>query len=213
MKVRIWDLPTRIFHWLLVAAITISFVSVNIGGNAMIWHQRAGFLVLALILFRVVWGFVGSHYARFVHFVVGLKDIKAYLKNPQEVPGHNPMGSISVILLLTFVFLQAFTGLFTSDEIAFDGPLVKYVSNAVVDTFSLLHESGESVLYVLISLHLLAIVYYKLVKRVDLVRPMITGDKDWRESVPVAKDDWKIRLMAAVLFATIYFGVNYFLLR
>ena len=101
MKIRIWDLPTRLFHWLLVLAVIGSFVSVKLGGNAMIWHGRFGYLVLTLIVFRLIWGFVGTHHARFAQFIKSPKIILAYLKNPTETPGHSPLGAISVIILIT----------------------------------------------------------------------------------------------------------------
>jgi cytochrome b len=129
MKIRIWDLPTRLFHWLLVMAVIGSFMSVKLGGNAMIWHGRFGYFVLTLLFFRLIWGFVGTHHARFAQFIKSPQAILAYLKNPAETPGHSPIGAISVLVLLGLFLAQALAGLFASDDIAFDGPLAKYVAS------------------------------------------------------------------------------------
>jgi len=86
MKIKVWDLPLRLFHWLLVAAVVTAFVSAKIGGNAMVWHGRAGLAVVGLLAFRIVWGFVGSTYARFVTFLHGPTTIRAYLKETPPCP-------------------------------------------------------------------------------------------------------------------------------
>jgi cytochrome b len=111
MKIRIWDLPTRLFHWLLVMAVIGSFVSVKLGGNAMIWYSRFGYLVLTLIFFRLIWGFVGTHHARFAHFIRSPKAILAYLKNPVETPGHSPVGAISVLFIGWLIFDSSLGGI------------------------------------------------------------------------------------------------------
>lgn len=111
MKIRIWDLPTRLFHWLLVMAVIGSFVSVKLGGNTMIWYSRFGYLVLTLIFFRLIWGFVGTHHARFAHFIRSPKAILAYLKNPVETPGHSPVGAISVLFIGWLIFDSSLGGI------------------------------------------------------------------------------------------------------
>ncbi len=211
MKIRIWDLPTRLFHWLLVMAVIGSFVSVKLGGNAMIWHGRFGYIVLALIFFRLIWGFVGTHHARFAQFVKSPKAILAYLKNPAETPGHSPLGAISVVVLIALFLAQALAGLFASDDIAFDGPLVRYVASTWVELLTSFHRLNEWVLLVLVGIHLGAILYYKYAKRINLISAMITGDKEWSDTAPLVQDDSKVRLKAMAILIAIALIMYYFL--
>ncbi len=211
MKIRIWDLPLRLFHWLLVVAVIGSFVSVKLGGNAMIWHGRFGYIVLSLIFFRLIWGFVGTHHARFAQFIKSPKAIFAYLKNPTETPGHSPLGAISVIVLLGLFLSQALAGLFASDDIAFDGPLVKYVASTWVELLTSFHRLNEWVLMALVAVHVGAILYYKYAKKINLISAMITGDKEWADTAPLVQDDSKVRLKAMALLMAIALIMYYFL--
>ena len=202
MMVRVWDLPTRLFHWLFMAAVIGSFVSVKIGGNAMIWHGRFGFMVLTLLIFRLAWGFVGPVHARFSSFVKGPAAIIASLKGlTPPVAGHNPLGALSVMALLILFLAQAVLGLFTSDEIFYDGPFVKHVSNATVAVMTRLHKLNEWLLLGLIALHLAAILFYRLVKKENLVPAMITGDKALGFEALPADDSWRMRARALLIFA------------
>jgi cytochrome b len=211
MKIRIWDLPLRLFHWLLVMAVMGSFVSVKLGGNAMIWHGRFGYLVLALIIFRLIWGFVGTHHARFAQFIKSPKVILAYLKNPTETPGHSPLGAISVMVLIGFFLVQALAGLFASDDIAFDGPLAKFVASAWVELLTSFHRLNEWVLLALVAVHIGAILYYKYAKRINLISAMITGDKEWADTAPLVHENSKVRLKAMALLIAIALIMYYFL--
>lgn len=211
MRIRIWDLPLRLFHWLLVMAVVGSFVSVKLGGNAMIWHGRFGYLVLALIFFRLIWGFVGTHHARFAQFIKSPKVILAYLKNPAETPGHSPLGAISVIVLIALFLAQALAGLFASDDIAFDGPLVKYVASTWVELLTSFHRLNEWVLLALVGVHIGAILYYRYAKRINLISAMITGDKEWTDAAPLVQDNSKVRLKAMALLIAIALIMYYFL--
>jgi cytochrome b len=211
MKIRIWDLPLRLFHWLLVMAVIGSFVSVKLGGNAMIWHGRFGYLILALIVFRLIWGFVGTHHARFVNFIRFPKAILAYLKNPTETPGHSPLGAISVMVLLSLFLAQALAGLFASDDIAFDGPLAKFVASTWVELLTSFHRLNEWVLLALVAVHIGAILYYKYAKRINLISAMITGDKDWADAAPLVQDNSKIRFKAMAILIAIALIMYYFL--
>jgi cytochrome b len=212
MKTRIWDLPLRTFHWLLVLTVLMSFITVKVGGNAMTWHARFGYLVIGLMIFRLIWGFAGSYHARFRNFIKGPGAIVGYLKDPRPTPGHSPLGAVSVVVLITLFTLQALAGLFSSDDIAFDGPFVKYVPSAWVESLTSLHRLNELVLLGLILIHVFAIAYYRIVKKQDLIRPMVTGDKNWAEKIPVARDDFSLRLTAAIIFGGIM-GVLYYFLR
>jgi cytochrome b len=177
--IRVWDLPIRLFHWLLVICIVASFITVNIGGNAMEWHARVGYCVLTLIVFRICWGVIGSHHARFMNFVPSPKGLLAYLSGKTKAGlGHNPLGALSVMGLLFSVGLQAVTGLFANDDIMFEGPFAKYVSNSTVEFLTSIHHLNEKVLIILIALHLCAILFYQKFKGENLVRPMLLGDKE-----------------------------------
>lgn len=177
--IRVWDLPIRLFHWLLVLCIVGSFVSVNIGGNAMQWHTYFGYSVLTLLIFRIIWGFIGSTHARFISFFPSKKAILAYLQGSSpRVLGHNPVGALSVFALLFVLCVQVVTGLFVDDEIAFQGPLAKYVSSSVSSFLSQIHEGNQVVIYTLITIHIAAIWFYKKFKGENLIKPMISGDKE-----------------------------------
>jgi cytochrome b len=177
--IRVWDLPVRLFHWLLVICIIVSFITVKIGGNAMDFHARAGYCVLALIIFRICWGLIGSHHARFINFVPSPKTLIAFVsgKTPAGL-GHNPLGALSVLALIASVGVQAITGLFANDDILFEGPFAKYVSNSTVELLTSIHRLNETVLIVLIALHLCAILYYQKFKGENLIKPMLLGDKE-----------------------------------
>ncbi|HUX26126.1 MAG TPA: cytochrome b/b6 domain-containing protein [Burkholderiales bacterium] len=182
-KIPVWDLPLRMFHWLLALLVAVSIVSAEIGGNAMQIHLRSGYTILTLVLFRILWGFFGGTHARFASFVRGPARVIAYLKalrrpNAGHHLGHNPAGGWSVMAMLLVLLIQAGTGLFSNDDIATEGPLAKLVSKAWSDRITGIHEANVVVLYVLIGLHLAAIAFYFFRKRDNLLTPMITGLKD-----------------------------------
>ena len=192
LRVRVWDLPTRLFHWLLLAGVVTAFISVKLGGNAMVWHGRAGTFVLSLLIFRLLWGFIGSPTARFQLFLKGPKTVWRYIQGQTPVTpvtpvtlgtlghasiGHNPLGALSVVALLGLFFFQTLTGLGASDDIFFDGPLVQDLGSDTVSLLTSLHKSTEPFLLGLVALHVAAIIFYRLVKKTDLVQPMITGVK------------------------------------
>lgn len=207
--VRIWDLPTRLFHWSLVVLIATAIITANIGGNAMVWHFRCGYAILTLLLFRIVWGLVGSHYARFKNFSLNPKAALAYLKSlPLKKEnsayfGHNPLGSWSVVVVLLLLLIQIFSGFFSNDDIASEGPWAHWVSEEVSSLFSEFHEINSNLIYVWIGVHILAILFYRFYKRDNLVKPMLTGDKEIAGVQPlmVAADNWKTRIIAAIIFA------------
>lgn len=180
---RVWDLPIRLFHWSLVISIVFAYVSGQIGGNLIDWHGRAGFLIVGLIVFRIVWGLIGSPTARFASFVRGPGAIRAYLRGEWRGIGHNPIGALSVLGLLALVAAQATTGLFTNDDIAYQGPLADLVGKDQSDRFHSLHAWLQNGLLALVVLHVGAIVFYLHVKKENLVKPMITG---WKEVTPQA---------------------------
>lgn len=211
-RIRVWDLPTRLFHWLLALGVFGAWISVKIGGNAMVWHMRFGYLVLTLLGFRLIWGFVGPEHARFSSFVKGPRAIRDQLRGLEPTPvGHNPLATLSVLAMMAMFSAAATLGLFTSDEIAFDGPMVKHASVATVEFASWAHQSLEWFLIGLVVLHLAAIVVHRVVRGHDLIRPMISGDQMVEASLAVkaSRDDWVIRTRAAVIAALVASGVAY----
>ncbi len=202
--IRVWDAPTRLFHWSLVVLMVAMVVTGEIGGQAMVWHFRCGYAVLTLVLFRIVWGLVGGYWSRFVRFVRGPSAVLRYLRSGgASSVGHNPMGALSVIAILLVLLAQAFSGMMSDDEISFAGPLTALVSSATVQTATFYHkEIGKAILIVLVILHIAAIVYYRYKKSVNLVTPMLTGDKEVSDaSTPTSKDTLYTRLLALVVLA------------
>ncbi len=180
--IRVWDLPVRLFHWLLVVSISGLFITANLGGNWMEWHKKIGFLVLGLVVFRVVWGFIGSYHARFINFVRAPSSVFVYAKgllkpDGKHFVGHNPMGALSVLALLGALGFQAVTGLFSNDDIMLEGPYASMVSKALSDQLTSLHKLNSDLILILIGLHLAAIIFYSFYKKEPLVKAMLTGDK------------------------------------
>lgn len=204
-KVRVWDLPTRLFHWTLVLAVVGLVVTGNVGGNAMVWHFRLGHLVLALLVFRVLWGFVGGHWSRFARFVYSPRQVWAYLRGqgtPEHEVGHSPTGALSVFALIAVLGVQVGTGLISDDEIAFVGPLARYVSTDFSLQATWFHkEVSKAILIALVVLHVLALVYYRYAKKKALVPAMVTGDKMLQAPATPSQDGWPQRVLALVLAA------------
>jgi cytochrome b len=199
-RILVWDIPTRLFHWLMVVCVVGSFVSVKLGGNAMVWHGRFGLAVVSLLAFRLVWGFVGSTYARFFTFIRGPKDILAYLRGQWAGLGHNPLGALSVVGMLGTLGLLVATGLFSNDDIAFEGPLYVLVGKDLSDQLVGYHRLIEPLIIFLVVTHLGAIGFYASVKRQNLVKPMIRG---WAESESGedARGGGAVALVVAVIVA------------
>lgn len=202
---RVWDLPTRVFHWSLTLAVVAAVVSAKVGGNAMTWHFRLGYVVLTLVAFRVLWGLVGGRWSRFASFVYGPATVLRYLRGRVQPGehldvGHNPLGSFSVFALLALLALQVGTGLVADDEIASVGPLNAFVSSDSALLATGWHKTwGQWALLALVALHLAAIVFYRLRHGKDLVRPMLTGDKRLPAGTPASADGRSQRAMALVL--------------
>jgi cytochrome b len=208
--VRVWDLPTRLFHWALAICVVLGIVFVKIGGNAIQWHAYCGYTALALILFRVIWGFVGSWHARFANFIPSPSKLIAFLRGQVDGGlGHNPLGALSVIALLIVVLIQALTGLFTDDDIFFQGPFARYVSNSTVALLTSIHRFNQYLIFALVGMHIAAISYYYFVKRENLIGPMVTGDKltsivpKLRETI----DSSRQRMLALAIFLLIILGL------
>ena len=205
--VRVWDLPTRLFHWLLAGCVVGSIISAKVGGNAMLWHFRFGYVVFALLGFRVLWGLVGGRWSRFTSFVHAPATTLRYLRGQTHARehldvGHSPLGALSVFGLIAMLALQVGTGLFADDEISNTGPLIKFVSGATSASFTAWHKSfGQGLILALVALHVTAILFYLLKKKTNLVRPMVTGDKPLASHVPASADTTGSRLAAAVVMS------------
>ena len=181
-SVRVWDLPTRLFHWLLVVLILLLYATGEFGMLDMRWHFWLGYATLALIVFRLLWGLFGSQTSRFADFVRGPVGVGRYVKaqistNVHFSAGHNPLGGWSVLALLLSVLLQSVTGLFASDGIDTDGPFSGSVSGYTVKLMTRLHNWNENVLLLLVALHVAAVLFYLLIKHDNLITPMVTGRK------------------------------------
>ncbi|MBK1647687.1 cytochrome b/b6 domain-containing protein [Rhabdochromatium marinum] len=207
--VRIWDLPTRVFHWTLVLLVLLAFLTGLQGGNWMVWHERAGLGVLGLLSFRLVWGFVGSTYARFADFIPTPARILAYLQGRWQGLGHNPLGALSVFALLGVLLFQVLSGLFATDDIAFQGPLFSLVSSDLSDRLSGWHRQTIWLIGALVALHILAALFYTLVRRQNLIRPMVTGMKSVEEArVQPTRGGGGLALLAALLVAALVVWVG-----
>jgi cytochrome b len=206
-SVRVWDLPTRLFHWLLALAVIGAVVTARMGGDAMAWHFRIGYCIFALLAFRLLWGVVGGRWSRFASFIHSpgaiLRHLRGRRRDGEDLDvGHTPSGSLSVFALLAVLMLQVASGLVADDEIDNVGPLNKFVSSGLAGKASSWHvELGQWLIIALVALHVIAIAYYLVGKRINLVRPMLSGDKPLPPGTPASSDGLPQRLLAAVLLA------------
>jgi cytochrome b len=202
-KTRVWDLPTRVFHWLLAALAVGLLVTGKIGGDAMVWHARCGYAVGALLIFRLLWGAVGGHWSRFSAFAPSPAHAWRHLREADfstRSPGHNPLGALSVYTMLVALVFQVASGLFSETKEDFAGPLTTLVSNATVHWLTGYHKNfGQFLLIFLVLLHVAAIAYYSW-KGERLVGAMWHGDKQVPPEVRPSRDDGASRLAALVLW-------------
>ncbi|MFK7954723.1 MAG: cytochrome b/b6 domain-containing protein [Lysobacterales bacterium] len=215
-KKLIWDIPTRLFHWAIVITLGYSWYSMEIA-NDLEQHFLSGYVALGLIVFRIVWGLVGTRYARFSSFLIRPSEIVAYAKTlaskeSRQYAGHNPLGSLSVLALLLFILVQAGTGMFADDEYYFFAPLNQFVSPATAGSITEFHGLSAKIILGLSILHILAIVFYRLIKKEKLVLAMITGKKpDVLDNYePIAGSRLlRATVLAIIVAAGVYGVVNY----
>lgn len=209
-RVQVWDLPTRIFHWLLVIFVTVSFVTAKGGGNLMQFHEWSGVAILILLLFRVIWGFVGGLHSRFIAFIKGPIGVGRYAakllhKNSPHHPGHNPLGGWSILAMLLTLLVQVGTGLFANDDIITEGPLYHLVSKQTSDWLTGIHLINQSIILALVFLHLCAVFFYLLVKHENLILPMVTGFKEWSDEIESSQaKNWKAFWVASIVAIAVY---------
>ncbi len=213
-KTYVWDVPTRVFHWGLAIAVTVSLVSEEFGYLDI--HVISGHVVLGLIVFRLMWGVIGGQHARFADFVRGPGAVMTYARgllrgDAEEPKGHNPMGALSVLALLGILAVQVGTGLFANDDVFTEGPLAKLVDKSTSDLMTYYHGLASNVLYALIGLHLAAVAFYTF-KGHKLIAAMIHG----RKAGSFAEDDSAARgnpvaaiVTIAVAAAAAYYIFNY----
>lgn len=194
---RVWDLPVRLFHWVLVGLLVALWITGEQG--ALTWHMRLGQAVIVLVVFRIVWGFIGSDTARFTRFIKGPGAVIAYLRG-RSAPsaGHNPLGALMVVALLAAVLGQALGGLVTTDDITENGPFNHLVSSSLASDVSSLHRRGIWLIVALAAIHIAANLFYTFVKKDNLIHPMVTGNKDLPATVPAPK--MSSPLLALVVF-------------
>ena len=203
--VRIWDLPTRFFHWALVISFCGLFITGKTGGSAMEWHFLLGYTMASLLLFRIVWGLFGGRWSRFSSFLYRPRAILAYVRGqaPAEHSiGHNPLGAQSVFAILCLLLAQVATGLFSEDKGEVFGPLSMFASQASVRLVTAYHKNvGQRLLLGLVLLHLAAIALHYFWKKDNLVKPMLVGDKLLPGDVAPSRDNGASRAAGAILLA------------
>ncbi|MBK7543888.1 MAG: cytochrome b/b6 domain-containing protein [Candidatus Competibacteraceae bacterium] len=214
--VKVWDLPTRIFHWTLVVLMIAQWLTAE-NSDTMTYHIWGGYTILVLVLFRLIWGFVGSDTVRFGDFVRGpgaaIEYVKALLRG--ETPlylGHNPMGGWSILAMLALLLVQAGTGLFANDDITIEGPLYGWVSKSTSDWLTTVHKFNFNLLLAVIAVHISAVLFYLFVKRENLVHPMLSGLKhlppDSIERTPRMVSPWLGLVVLAVAIAAVWLLVG-----
>ena len=174
----VWDLPLRLFHWALVVSVLVALVTAQIGGDAMRWHGWAGQAVLVLLAFRLAWGFVGGHHARFVNFLPTLSRWRAYRASREHPAGHSPLGALSVFFALALLLVQGVLGLVANDEVVLQGPWAQRIPEELSLLLTAWHRRMGNVVWAWVGLHLLAMVFYASVLKRPLWRRMLSGGTD-----------------------------------
>lgn len=217
--VKVWDLPVRLFHWLLVLLFAFMFFTGKMKGGWMDWHMPAGYTILTLVFFRVAWGFAGSTHARFASFLAGPSRGVAFARKllsaaPAPHAGHNPLGGWMVMALLVALLVQVSAGLFANDDISVEGPLAALVSKAMSDRLTAIHYWNSNVLLALAAIHLAAVLFHWLVKKEDLIGAMFTGVKRLPEDVVREAGDarfvsnWRALLLLLVAALAVFVVVK-----
>lgn len=202
----LWDIPTRVFHWTIVCCLPLAWWSAEEENYEL--HEWLGYTVIVLVVSRIIWGFVGSTHSRFSDFLVGPRKVVAYLKGQGgSSPGHNPLGGWSVLLLLSLLLLQAFSGLFNSDDVLFSGPLYYAASGEFRDAMGKLHDIAFNGLLVLVCLHILAVLYHQLLRREALLPAMLKGRTPERSGTAPPASLWLAVLVLITVAAALWWGL------
>ena len=216
-RVHVWDVLVRIFHWSLVIAVLLAFYTMKTEGAPFLFpieiHAQAGYAVLGLMVFRWIWGFIGTHYARFRAFLTTPRTSFSYAKRiiqrkPPPYAGHNPLGGWMVLVLLLSLTFQAVSGLFLSDDIFFSGPLYGSLGNEFSSLLRTLHDLNSQLLMALIGLHLLAVVIHAMMGE-KLTKAMVTGVKNFtQQPVDLLATPIRLPLISALIAVGIGAGVS-----
>ncbi len=214
LPLKVWDVPTRLFHWTLVLLVAGAWITVEIG--RMEWHAWIGQAILALVIYRIIWGIIGSETAQFWNFIRGPKAVFAYAKglvarHHREPLGHNPLGALMVVALLLLLAVQASLGLTANDDIFFEGPLFNLVGKDLSDWLTGIHHLLFNVILAAVIVHVAAVGLYLVVKRENLIGPMITGVKWWPAPLPRIRmtPGWWALPALAVAAAVVWAAVTY----
>lgn len=211
----VWDLPLRLFHWLLVIAICGAWYTSEQQGEMVELHMQIGYFILGLTLFRLIWGFFGTRYSKFSQFFPTPARLSNYFKSLKSSSndsyvGHNPIGSLMLLLMIFLILAQAISGLFINDDIFSSGPYYGTISAEMEKVMKLIHHNAFDFLLAAIALHISAAFYYRLAKKHDLITPMITGKKS-AEEVKTEEAIPHSKLLVAIIMAILVAGLVYWL--
>lgn len=209
---QVWDLPLRVFHWTLLLAVLGAWITREIEGDWFAWHTRFGYAVLVLVVWRILWGLVGTRHARFGSFVRGPMAVLRYLRERPVSVGHSPLGAWAILLMLVILLGQAITGLFANDQVFETGPLFGYVDIGTSDRLTTIHRQLFDLIAIVIGVHISAVLLYLVLKRENLLRPMITGRKS-AEQVPESEQVTDSRLPVALVLLALIIGALVWLVR
>ena len=203
----LWDLPTRLFHWSVVACVALAWWSAETDNYDI--HQWCGYTVIVLVVSRILWGFVGSRHSRFSDFLVGPARVLAYLRGEGGgSAGHNPLGGWSVVALLLLLLLQAVSGLFNADDVLFSGPLYYAADAGFRDAMGEVHEIAFNLLLALVVLHVAAVLYHQLVRGEKLLQAMLRGRAANREGLYPSAPWWLALVIAVLVAAALWWGLG-----
>ena len=203
-RILVWDLPVRIFHWSLALSFAVAYLSSE-SERWQLVHIASGYVLAALIIFRLIWGFVGSRYARFSEFVRGPAAIRDYLLGllrlrPPHYTGHNPAGALAVLALLTLGLLTAASGWANLNEIGGE------LANRLLEE---LHEGAAAIMLAVVGIHVAAVLLTSVLHRENLVAAMISGYKRGRAELGIARPYWSVALAVLALIAgTVFFAIR-----
>jgi len=210
-QVKVWDMPVRLFHWLLLGLVGFSWWSGDAGDDQMVWHSWSGYAILTLLLFRIGWGFIGSDTARFVSFVRGPGASFVYLRSvfkrqPKAYLGHNPLGGWMIMALLAVLLIQVVTGLLGSDDSDYEAPLAHLLSHDTSSFITTLHAYNFDLLLILVGLHVAAVLTHLVMRRDDMLKAMFTGVKTslTGESAGRMVPAWRALLVLTVVALGVY---------
>lgn len=203
----LWDIPTRLFHWLLPVLVGLAWWSAEYERYDI--HEWTGFTLIVLLVSRILWGFLGSRHSRFSDFVAGPRRVFAYLRGESSpTPGHNPLGGWSVLALIGLLLVQAVSGLFNSDDVFFNGPLYYAAQSDLRDTMGTVHDVAFDLLLALVALHVAVVSYHQWGRRDGMIRAMLVGSARGKEGTAAPAAAWKALLIALIVAALLWWGLE-----